>query len=368
MGRTLVAILFLGLLAGAGWFAYGKFSGGPEPASPTASAAAAEEEGIPGRVAAGGAPASALSGAADVAPAAEAKAGEADAAPDAAPSAAGVRTLLREGRRREAVAKAAALPAATLRDPACAAVAREAALALAGSPAAGAEERLVRADEARRLLGRLAVEEAVPLASVRERLDALNREVLFAGREVPGSLFRGTVKPGDTLDRLLRKEWSGRVKAGYGVILWLNSIPSADRLRVGGIWVSEEPVRLVVRKGAHELWVLLGGVPVRTYPVGLGMGGRTPEGEFEIVEMLQRPDYWPPQGRRIPFGQPGNPLGTRWMGFRDTPEAQGFGIHGTDDPSSVGKDESQGCVRLRNEDVEQLFTWVTAGTRVEIRR
>jgi lipoprotein-anchoring transpeptidase ErfK/SrfK len=55
------------------------------------------------------------------------------------------------------------------------------------------------------------------------------------------------------------------------------------------------------------------------------------------------------------------------MGFRDTPEAQGFGIHGTDDPGSIGKDASQGCVRLRNEEVEQLFTWVSVGTRVEIR-
>ncbi len=124
---------------------------------------------------------------------------------------------------------------------------------------------------------------------------------------------------------------------------------------------------LLVRKHEHQLWVLLGDVPVRFFPVGLGMNGRTPEGTFEIEEMMPRPDYWPAGGKRVPYGQKGNPLGTRWMGFRDTPEAQGFGIHGTDDPQSIGKDESQGCVRLRNEEVEQLFTWVSVGTKVEIR-
>jgi len=223
------------------------------------------------------------------------------------------------------------------------------------------------ADEARRLLGRLVVTDALPLPSVRERLDGLNREVLFSGREVPGTLFRHQVQAGDTLDRLMRRDWKGRVRAGYGLVLWINSIPSADRLRTVPILVPEEPVRILVRKSAHELWVLLGEVPVRVIPVGLGMNGRTPEGAFEIEELLPRPDYWPPGGKRVPFGHPDNPLGTRWMGFKDTPDAQGFGIHGTSDPRSIGKDLSQGCVRLVNADVEALFTWVVPGTRVEIR-
>ena len=106
--------------------------------------------------------------------------------------------------------------------------------------------------------------------------------------------------------------------------------------------ISHDPVRILVRKSTHELWLLLGEVPVRAWPVGLGLGGRTPEGEFEIGTLQPKPDYWPPQGKRIPFGQKGNPLGTRWMGFRDTPEAQGFGIHGTDEPDTIGKDLSQG--------------------------
>lgn len=259
------------------------------------------------------------------------------------------------------------LDASLLRDPAVAASAREAALALADEPGAGPGDRTLRADEARRLLGRLAVEEALPLGAVRERLDALNREVLFGGREVPGTLFRHSIQPGDTLDRLMKREWKGRVRAGFGLVLWLNSIPSADRLRVAPILVPEEPVRILVRKRDYQLWVLLGEVPIRTFPVGLGVDGRTPEGTFEIEEMMPRPDYWPPGGRRVPYGHRDNPLGSRWLGFKDRPDAQGFGIHGTSEPDSIGKNLSQGCVRLRNEDVEALFTWISVGTKVEIR-
>lgn len=122
-----------------------------------------------------------------------------------------------------------------------------------------------------------------------------------------------------------------------------------------------------MRKSEHRMWALLGEVPVRSYAVGLGMNGRTPEGTFVIEEMQAKPDYWRPGRPAIPYGHPENPLGARWLGFKDTPEAQGYGIHGTTEPGSIGKDVSQGCVRLQNADAEELFGWVSFGTEVEIR-
>ncbi len=353
MGRSLAALLLVGLLAWGGWALWGPSprtggGGGAEGAVPPAP--------LPAPGAAASPPAASFAdgraGAATPAPAAEAEE---------------IAGLLRKGQAREAVALARALPSPRLRDGAVAAAARDAALALADAPGSGPADRVSRADESRRLLGRLAVEGALPLSGFKDRLDGLNREVLFCGREVPGTLFRHEVRPGDTLDRLMRREWKGRVRAGYGLVLWINSVPSPDRLRAAPILVPEEPVRFLVHKRTHELWALLGEVPVRVFPVGLGMNGRTPEGEFEIEELMPRPDYWPPGGKRVPFGHPENPLGSRWMGFRDTPDAQGFGIHGTSDPDSIGKDLSQGCVRLRNAEVEALFTWAVPGTRVEIR-
>jgi hypothetical protein len=348
MGRTLAAILCLGLLAAGGWFVRGKVAGG------RASDAAAG------------------TGATAVLPVAASALAAGERNPGASPRRSvpeeeGIRALLRAGNSREAVRKARSLSRESLRDPGVAEAAKDAASSVADGSASGPADRLAAADDARRLLARLAVEDAAPLAAVGDRLDRLNREVLFSGRDVPGALFRHAVRPGDTLDRLMRTDWKGRVRSGYGAVLWVNSIPSPDRLRATTISVPEESVRLLVRKHEHVLWLLLGEVPVRSFPVGLGMNGRTPEGMFDVEEMMPRPDYWPPGGKRVPFGQKGNPLGTRWMGFRDTPDAQGYGIHGTDDPSSVGKDLSQGCVRLANSDVEQLFTWVVVGTRVEIR-
>ena len=91
------------------------------------------------------------------------------------------------------------------------------------------------------------------------------------------------------------------------------------------------------------------------------------DGEFVIDVRQEQPDWQKPGQPVVPYGDPENPLGDRWLGFRDTPEYQGFGIHGTHDPDSIGKQESQGCIRLRNEDVIFLYRIVPMGTKVYIR-
>jgi L,D-transpeptidase catalytic domain len=86
----------------------------------------------------------------------------------------------------------------------------------------------------------------------------------------------------------------------------------------------------------------------------------SPSGEFQIAQRLSNPTYYKP-GVVIDPG-PGNPLGTRWMGLK----VKGFGIHGTNRPSSVGKNASHGCIRLRNSDVEDLFARVRVGDHVSV--
>ncbi|MFQ5787157.1 MAG: L,D-transpeptidase, partial [Thermodesulfobacteriota bacterium] len=66
------------------------------------------------------------------------------------------------------------------------------------------------------------------------------------------------------------------------------------------------------------------------------------------------------------FGDPKNVLGTRWIGFEDKEGLYGYGIHGTTEPDSIGKEMSNGCIRLTNEDVEELFNYVKAKTKVVI--
>jgi lipoprotein-anchoring transpeptidase ErfK/SrfK len=86
-----------------------------------------------------------------------------------------------------------------------------------------------------------------------------------------------------------------------------------------------------------------------------------PSGEFQVVNWVSNPTYYHP-GTVIPAGKD-NPLGTRWIGL----SKKGYGIHGTNAPKSVGHAASHGCIRLRNRDMEQLFTMLRAGDMVQIR-
>jgi lipoprotein-anchoring transpeptidase ErfK/SrfK len=86
----------------------------------------------------------------------------------------------------------------------------------------------------------------------------------------------------------------------------------------------------------------------------------SPVGTFTIVNRVTHPTYYRP-GKVVPPG-PRNPLGTRWIGLSQ----KGYGIHGTDAPTSIGYAKSHGCIRLRNADVERLFERVRAGDVVEL--
>ena len=103
------------------------------------------------------------------------------------------------------------------------------------------------------------------------------------------------------------------------------------------------------------------------FPVGHGKDNCTPSGDF-IVDLVQKKPMWQPRDGRPPvaYGAEGNPLGERWIGFEDTPSHQGLGIHGTSDPETIGSMGSEGCIRLRNEDVVEFFPWMRLGTRILI--
>lgn len=110
------------------------------------------------------------------------------------------------------------------------------------------------------------------------------------------------------------------------------------------------PLEIVVDKQTHRLALVSGNVLLRSYPVGLG-GERTPEGEFAITEKVRNPN-----------GKSDGEFGSRGMTLSDTL----YAIHGTNQPSSIGEDRSLGCVRMRKEDIEELFDMVPLGTKVRI--
>jgi lipoprotein-anchoring transpeptidase ErfK/SrfK len=119
---------------------------------------------------------------------------------------------------------------------------------------------------------------------------------------------------------------------------------------------------VVVSIPDRKLAVLENGVPLRIFAVAVGAAvSPSPTGTFEVVSRLTEPTYYH-SGVVIPAGS-NNPLGPRWVGL----SKQGYGIHGTNAPGSIGRAASHGCIRLRNRDIVQLFAMVSVGDTVEIR-
>lgn len=111
-----------------------------------------------------------------------------------------------------------------------------------------------------------------------------------------------------------------------------------------------EAMRIIVDKQTFQLAVVSGDQLIRQYHVGLG-GERTPEGKFMITEKVVNPN-----------GRSDGTFGSRGMTLSNTL----YAIHGTDEPDSMGKNESLGCIRMTKEDVEELFDLVPMGTEVWI--
>jgi lipoprotein-anchoring transpeptidase ErfK/SrfK len=120
--------------------------------------------------------------------------------------------------------------------------------------------------------------------------------------------------------------------------------------------------RVIVSLPNRTLSLVENGQVMRVFPVAVGAPETpTPIGTFTIVNRIPHPTYYRP-GKVIAPG-PSNPLGTRWLGL----DMKGYGIHGTDDPRSIGHARSHGCIRLNNRDVEQLFDLLRPGDVVELR-
>lgn len=139
------------------------------------------------------------------------------------------------------------------------------------------------------------------------------------------------------------------------------SIPAATPVRAPQF--AQATVRWVlVSLPDRKLALFENGKVVRTYPVAIGKSSTpSPVGAFKIVNRVSNPTYYH-KGQVIAAGKD-NPVGSRWMGL----SAKGYGIHGTNQPRSIGKAASTGCIRMSRRDLEELFELVGVGDAVEIR-
>lgn len=124
---------------------------------------------------------------------------------------------------------------------------------------------------------------------------------------------------------------------------------------------------VLVDLDARMLLYLQGDEVVKAWEVGIGKEGHeTPVGCYVVGDKQTDPSWMPVGGPQLPFGHPDNPLGTRWIAWYQGGHSTSYGIHGTSDPSGVGGRVSQGCVRMRNEDVQELFDLLPVGATVVV--
>jgi lipoprotein-anchoring transpeptidase ErfK/SrfK len=134
---------------------------------------------------------------------------------------------------------------------------------------------------------------------------------------------------------------------------------------------TKEPAGTLIVDTAHTyLYLVLGNGKAMRYGIGVGRDGFTWTGTERISRMKEWPDWFPPSEmiERQPYlprmmaGGPGNPLGARALYLGNTL----YRIHGTNQPSTIGSFVSSGCIRLLNEDIEDLYSRVQVGTRVVV--
>jgi len=131
---------------------------------------------------------------------------------------------------------------------------------------------------------------------------------------------------------------------------------------------AEAPGTVIVDTPHTYLYYVLGNGKALRYGIGVGREGFTWSGVKQITRKAEWPDWYPPAAmiKRQPYlprmtsGGPGNPLGARAMYIGGTE----YRIHGTNAPSTIGKQVSSGCIRLTNEDVIDLFNRVQVGAKV----
>jgi hypothetical protein len=237
------------------------------------------------------------------------------------------------------------------------------------------QAKFLRADgklvEARDLLSdvylnhRMTHEQRMRLA---DELEPLSFEILRSHSILEdGQLYE--VEPGDVLVKIARPF---RVPPEF--VMKINGIKRASSIRPRQeLKLVQGPFDVLAELAEFELTVLHHGKFVRLFSIGIGTRENpTPTGLFKVGTKLEKPAYFPtatdhlrrgsiPPGG-IPSGDPDNPLGSRWIDI-----GLGYGIHGTNEPDTVGRESSRGCIRLRNEDVEEVYDMLTEGSRVLIR-
>jgi len=176
------------------------------------------------------------------------------------------------------------------------------------------------------------------------------------------------VEPGDSLIAIRKRALQERTDliTCTGLIARANQL-QGETIQPGQMLrVPTGKPHVFVDLSAHWLLYLLDDEVLAAWPVGVGKpGSETPPGRFKVGEKSTDPAWFRAGQAPVPAGDPRNPLGTRWVAWLTMDgEKTHLGFHGTRDPASIGQDESEGCVRMLNRHMEELYEILPRGSEI----
>lgn len=187
-------------------------------------------------------------------------------------------------------------------------------------------------------------------------LENMNIAIMASPIPTPDSISY-EVQTGDTLAKIAKK-----FSTTQDLIMRSNNLKNAGIVPLGRkLKIHNEKMSIVVDKSMNILTLKSADKIVKTYRVATGVNNCTPVGTFKVINKIVNPP-WYTTGGVIPPDNPKNILGSRWLGL----SAQGYGIHGTTEPQSIGSQATSGCVRMKNAEVEELYSLVPEGSEVVI--
>lgn len=208
--------------------------------------------------------------------------------------------------------------------------------------------------------------------AAREILAQISQQAIFGRRVLKDDPWADTyvLQPGDLLQKV-----AARHDVTWELLCRVNGIADPRKVRAyQTIKIVKGPFHAVITRSKFTMDIYLGSagkpgaVYVLTWPVGLGKDDSTPVGTWVVAPhgKLKNPTYYSPRGEGIIHADdPKNPLGEFWIGLTgiDGPAAgkPSYGIHGTIEPESIGRQESLGCIRMHNDHVAIAFELLVEG-------
>ena len=209
----------------------------------------------------------------------------------------------------------------------------------------------------------LAIPEAEDSRAYAERRIAeINQTLIFSSMPAPEKIEHTVVK-GDLFSRICKQY---RNNPAY--VLKVNRIEDPSKLKIGQkiLLLKYPDFRLSVSKREFSAVLTLNGNFFRRYSVGVG---ELAAGEYLVRNSVEHPVYRRPGTPAVPYGAPGNILGTWWIALSAAANGEPVpyaGLHGTWDDSSLGRGGDAGCVRFSNADIDDLAVLLPAGAKVTV--